>query len=417
MVVNIWIVSNGEPLPIDEGAPRLRRMGMLAKLLQSRGHEVHWFCSTFHHYKRTQRREADADVLVAPGYTIHLLHTPGYGPGVSMARMRHQVYLADAFSKKAATMEKPDLILATLAPLPLSKAAVDLAVSLGVPSVVDIRDLWPEIYRDVVPGFMKPFIGMYITRVRMELAVTLKKATGLMGVTPYFLQYGLSLAERHIGPTDGVFHTSYPAIDIPAARARFPADWHGKGLHDDDFLVVFLGTFSRQFAITPVIQAAEALQDDPRIRFVLCGSGVQLDELKADAAHLDNVLFPGWIDEAAIHSLLAVASVGVAPYVPSVNFVYNTPNKFGEYLSASLPVLVSIPGSMAGLLEEYQCGRMYHDGKELADQIKILAADPEKLAAKRAGARRLFQDRFDAGIVMDRMATYLEKVAAATSSR
>lgn len=50
--MNIWIVSEGEPLPIDGESVRLRRMGQLSQLLSEKGHDVHWFCSNYHHYKK-----------------------------------------------------------------------------------------------------------------------------------------------------------------------------------------------------------------------------------------------------------------------------------------------------------------------------------------------------------------------------
>ena len=40
----------------------------------------------------------------------------------------------------------------------------------------------------------------------------------------------------------------------------------------------------------------------------------------------------------------------------SKNFRLNAPNKFGEYLSASLPILVSVSGIMSELLSENECG-------------------------------------------------------------
>ena len=53
--MKVWIVSTGEPLPIDGENVRLRRMGSLAEYLVKRGNEVVWFSSSFEHYKKHQR--------------------------------------------------------------------------------------------------------------------------------------------------------------------------------------------------------------------------------------------------------------------------------------------------------------------------------------------------------------------------
>ena len=52
-----------------------------------------------------------------------------------------------------------------------------------------------------------------------------------------------------------------------------------------------------------------------------------------------------------------------------MNFRLNAPNKFGEYLSASLPILVSVSGIMSELLLENDCGYEYKSSDELIDLI------------------------------------------------
>ena len=53
--MNIWIVSDGEPLPTDNDNVRLRRMGNLTRILDQQGHKVVWFSSNFDHYNKRFR--------------------------------------------------------------------------------------------------------------------------------------------------------------------------------------------------------------------------------------------------------------------------------------------------------------------------------------------------------------------------
>lgn len=50
--MNIWLVTIGEPLPIDEGNYRLLRVGILANLLVKKNHNVIWWTSTFNHIEK-----------------------------------------------------------------------------------------------------------------------------------------------------------------------------------------------------------------------------------------------------------------------------------------------------------------------------------------------------------------------------
>ena len=48
--MRVWLVQRAESTPHDdEGDRRLMRMGILADILQSHGHEVVWWTSAFDH--------------------------------------------------------------------------------------------------------------------------------------------------------------------------------------------------------------------------------------------------------------------------------------------------------------------------------------------------------------------------------
>ena len=53
--MNLWIVSVGEPLPVDGANTRLRRMGNLATYASQRDVKVEWFSVSFDHYTKIQR--------------------------------------------------------------------------------------------------------------------------------------------------------------------------------------------------------------------------------------------------------------------------------------------------------------------------------------------------------------------------
>lgn len=408
--MKVWIVSNGEPLPIDGGGQRLRRMGQLASYLSNQGLEVHWFCSTFHHYDKKQRADADQDVQLNENYRIHLLRAKGYQGSVSLARLSHQRAIAAGFLKKAPALSPPEVILATLAPLPFSKAAVRYGLEHQVPVIVDIRDLWPDLYKEMVPAGLSFLLAPYLYAARRDLSKITSCASSLWAVTPGFLAYGLKAAGRKQQPLDGVFHTAYPRWDRREAKKRFDVDWEPLGIHPDDFLVVFMGQLNRQFSFDPVIEAARLLTGREKIRFVFCGGGERAARLKEKTKDIP-VIWAGHKGEGELKSLLSAASLGLAPYRNSANFRLNAPNKFSEYLSASLPVLTSLEGTMAAYAKQYGCGGAYGDGQKLAEMIASYADEPGKYLLAREGASRLYEDHFEAGQVMKAMGDQLKKTA------
>lgn len=406
--MNIWIVSSGEPLPID-GNPRLRRMGMLSQILVQRGHEVHWFASTFHHYKKMNRFDNDKIIKTKDNLFMHLLYIKGYQKNVSLKRLKSQKEIANKFSIIAEDQKNsPDIILTTLAPLELSKAATEFGAKYSIPVVTDIRDLWPEIYKEVVPRWAKSIITPYIWYSNNKLKKILRKSTSVIGVTPNFLDYALKTANIQKREYDRVFYTSYKKRNLDRSNEEVENSWLKYNIKYDDFIVLFLGNFGKQFELTPVIEAASY---NSNIKFVLCGLGENLEDVKLKAKDKENIIFPGWIDENEINTILSIADIGVAPYRNSINFTGNTPNKFGEYLSASLPILVGIPGIMKDLLESFNCGYFYKDSKDLGEKINNLYNDRISLKNMSLNASKLYDQKFNAQIVYPKLADHIERIA------
>ena len=407
--MRVWIVSEGEPIPIDDEKVRLRRMGQLANFLVDMGHEVHWFCSTFHHYKKLERYTDDEDVTYKKNYNFHLFKGKKYRNNVSISRILHHKSIARKFARKSRLLDNPDVIIATMAPLEFSDVAVRYAKDKGVPVVVDIRDLWPEIYNEVVPVWAKKIISPYIVVSKKKLKSTLQNTTGIIGVTSGFLNYGLKVAGISKRNTDKVFHTSYKANHQKISN--FKSDWEKFGINETDFIVTFMGNFGKQFNIEPIIKAAERIKSHAKIKFVLCGLGERFEYFKELTINLENVVMPGWIEGEQIKSLLQSSKIGLAPYKDSINFSLNAPNKFGEYLSYHLPVFLSINGEMENLVNDYSCGMVYSSDIDLAEKIEDLFLNSNKQKKMSENALRLYKDKFDSDIVYKQFADYLISIA------
>ena len=177
-------------------------------------------------------------------------------------------------------------------------------------------------------------------------------------------------------------------------------------------MAAFVGTMGLQkLDMTPVIAAARALRGQ-NLQFVLCGDGDGLASFRAMASGLDNVIFPGQIGWAEIWTLLRLATVGLAPYRRSLNYTNNLPNKPIEYLSAGLPVLSSLDGTLRSLLNQHECGLTYDTTDELIAMLSTLRAEPGRWGDMATAAARLFRAEFVAESVYGAMAEHLERVAS-----
>ncbi|MDE2290627.1 MAG: glycosyltransferase family 4 protein, partial [Elusimicrobia bacterium] len=364
--MRIWLTQTGEPLPTDAGQARRFRTGLLAGALADRGHEVTWWASTFDHARKRSRCGESTVLQPRPGLTLELLHGRGYRRSISLARHLNHRSVAREFSLRAPRRTAPDIVFTSLPTLELSRAASLYASSRGIPVVLDVRDLWPDIFLDLAPRPAQGLSRRLLAPMFSSAEETCRLATALCAPSQGYLDWALAKAGRAQGSDDRVFPMAYPdTAPDEKARAAAEAFWDrlGVGRRGERFQACFFGAMTRHFDLETVIDAAAILRDAaPGYRFILCGSGGLLARHKARAARLPNVVFPGWVGAAEIWTLMRRCDAGLAPYRSTRGFVGHLPNKPVEYLSAGLPLVSSLEGTLRRLIEERGCGLHYPAG-------------------------------------------------------
>ncbi len=418
--MRVWLVTVGEPLPVDGTDARLYRAGMLAKFLAAAGHEVIWWTSDFDHVAKKARYGKNTVVQMDPNYRLHLMHSVDYYSNVSLRRLANHYQMAKIFRKWSSKEERPDIILCSMPTIELSLEAAKIGIERDFPVVLDIRDLWPDLFLELFPagtqGVAKLLLHPYFRAIRSACS----KATAIIGLTDAFVDWGVNYAGRQRGEFDRVFPLGYtaktPRVDALAEAEVF---WKNVGISDDkkEFIICFFGTLGRQFDIETVIQAARILErtQNRPFRFVLCGSGDRFCHYQQLAAECRIVDLPGWIDAPKIWALMRMSRVGIAPYNNTSNFMMNLPNKPIEYLSAGLPIVTSLQGVLQRLLTENECGLNYTGGspEELVRILVDLRDKPSKVDKMATNALKLYQRDFVAEQVYGNLISYLEVLAGA----
>jgi glycosyltransferase involved in cell wall biosynthesis len=416
--VNVWLITVGEPLPLDAGDARLYRTGQVARLLAEKGHQVLWWTSAFDHVAKKQRCDRDKKCTIKPGYDIYMLHSLSYPANVSIRRIINHYTIGRKFAGLAEQETKPDIILVSLPTLELADQAVKYARKYGIPVIVDIRDLWPDIFPDLLPANLRWLGKKMLYPFARLTASACAGATGIIGVTPDFVEWGQKYAGRSGGAFDRDFPLGYTSR-IPSAESLAVAQqqWATKGVNftAESFDICFFGIFGRQLDMETVIEAAKILEDEGtrNFRFIICGTGDNLAAYKDKASSADNIVFPGWVGAAEIWHLMRAVKAGIAPYNSTPDYEMSIPNKIIEYLSAGLPIVTSLHGTTGRLLAGNACGVVYPKGdpQRLAGILRDLYDDRPKLAAMAQSAARLYNEKFVAEKVYADLIDHLELVA------
>lgn len=411
--MNIWIVCEGEPLPINGLNGRLMRGGMFATQLALMDYRVTWWSSTFLHYEKKYISDEPQTILVNPTLKLKLLHSPnGYNKNISFKRIRYSKDLGREFRKQSRKEDKPDIIYCSWPLIDFAYEAMKFGHGFNIPVVIDIRDFWPDIFIQPFPKRFQPIVKLVISCfLRRKVSYVMKSATSVVGVIPKALDFAKSYG-RILQEQDHVVHLAYDNTPVSTEESSAANIlWENYGLQKNKCIVSYVGSISNRIGdFDTLIEAAEKCED-PSIIFVFCGTGNYFAELTERCKDLKNVIIPGYRNRAEIQALLKLSTFGLLAYRNTDDFIDSLPNKFGEYLSQGLIILTSLRGASRQILEKENCGKYYQDASSLLESITRIHYSTLEKEQMTQNALNLFHREFDASQVYSDFYKFLEATA------
>lgn len=134
---------------------------------------------------------------------------------------------------------------------------------------------------------------------------------------------------------------------------------HQLGLNADQLGVFYIGGFTNNRAILPLIAA---LEGSTTWQAHLWGDGPQRPAVEAAVASLNNVHYHGWAQAGELPGLFAAANViyyclrDDYPGAP-----YNAPNTLAYAMAAGRPLIATPSGDLGAIVAETECGILLHE--------------------------------------------------------
>ncbi|MGK7881201.1 MAG: glycosyltransferase family 4 protein [Crocosphaera sp.] len=414
--MKIWVIKIGEPAPNDADDTRLYRTGMLAQMLAEQNHTVTWWTSTVNHYQKEQRFHQNTTVKINENLDIVYLHSLLYQKNISISRIINHIGTARQFEKLSKTRENPDIILCCLPILELCEAAIRYGKEHNVPVVIDVRDLWPDIFLEFGKSWSKPLLNLLLTPMFNTVRSICTQATGITGVTPEVVDWALEYANRSKSEWDQDFPLAYaPEIPTQDLISQSIDKWKSLGIcqTNNKFIACFCGTMGKHSELETLIEAAYRLKQTNReFQFVLCGSGDRYDYYRSLAKDCDSIIFPGWVGKVDLFTLMKMSSVGLASYASTYIHSKILTNKPIEYMSCHLPIVSSLDGKLKSFLSKNQCG-ITHPNRDVDSLVNILIElyeNPQKLQVLSTNAKITHEKNFCPDKVYGAMIKYLESL-------
>lgn len=374
-----------------------KRTLYLFNMMRGLGYNVTLLTGDFNHYAKTVRN-VEKFRRDYPDFTdIEIIHMPPYEKNVSFARWHSgNVWAKNVNNWLKKNYQHYDLVYAHMPDIPTILRIKGLCQSKGLKLVIDVRDLWPEVFRVLLKKEWMYKIVTYPIKKRADRCYA--SADELMAVSNEYLQRGLAVNTKaknrtavYIGAT---FDRFYSGIEkyAPSIEKKEGETW-----------VTYAGTLGSTYDLYTLLDAAAVIQQkgDMHIVFKILGQGPEVEGLKnyASEKNLKNVDFVGFVDYEKMAAYLSKSDMTINSVKRRAS--QSIINKVADYFAAGIPCLNgSLCQEMRQLIDSYQAGLNFEpeDVDSLLSAILTIDTDKEQAKLFGANAKRLAKEKFDRSV-------------------
>jgi colanic acid biosynthesis glycosyl transferase WcaI len=365
----------------------------LCEFLHGQGVEVE-MVSTFAYYPAWRKRAQDRHLLFRTerinGVRIHRCWHFVPARVSALKRIVHEATFILTSTLRVLSLPRADVYVVVSPPLLLGMAAWFVTQIKRAPFVFHVQDLQP----DAAVGLGMLRAGWFTRALYWLEAFAYRHATRVSGISEEivaaFRRKGVPEEKLVLFPNGVLIPDEIPAPGKFREQNGFAAD---------DFLAVYAGNLGVKQGLDVLLDAAEQLRDEAKIRIVLCGDGAERANLERSMQdrHLRNVAMLPLQFGADYQQLLVDADVSlITQQSGSGNAFF--PSKLLVTLAHGSPVVTVADeeSALAKAVMEGGFGRNVTPGhaSELAQTFSELAQDRHILRQWGANGRAYVQ-RFD----------------------
>lgn len=276
----------------------------------------------------------------------------------------------------------------------------------SAPMLFWVLDLWPETLHAVGvvrSTLMLKWIGALVSWIYGQCDVILAQSKSFIPQirsrcrAQSRIEYFPSWSDVQVDADE-----TAPAPEVPARR--------------DVLTVMFTGNIGEAQDFPAILQAAELLKTEPRVRWVIVGDGRRADWVKREVERRDlfvSVLLTGRFPLERMPSFYLHADVLLVSLKDEPIFAMTIPGKLQAYLAMGKPVLAMLNGEGADIVKTGGAGLVCPagDGQALAGAIQTLLNMPtaDRVALGRR-ALKLSKTEFDRAQIISRLEILMQEL-------
>ncbi len=379
--MKIWLINAYGNLP-NEGWSEYRTT-LMSKALSDAGHNVIWWVSNFEHRSKKFRSSDWKDIEIDNNFTIRIVPSTAYYKHISIARIRYEIKFCKNILNKAIELNDfPDFVIVGEPALFTNHIIKKLVSTLKSQLIIDIIDLWPELFRILLPKFLVKYDKIIFSPLYLSRKLFLKKADAIVAVTNDYLDIGKKEAKAKY------YETIYLGFNSSKLKKDYPIELTNSILKNYkiepksniDFFVIYAGTLSNNYDINSILLTSLKLKvnNNINIKIIIAGDGPYKDSIIdfIQKNNLNNLFYIGRIENETLEYIYSVCDLALCTYVKDSSV--SIPMKFYDYISSGLPVLCSLNREIGQLITKYNIGRFYisENHIDMYKQIISLSSNP-----------------------------------------
>lgn len=417
--MKIWLIDPYCTIP-GEGW-RHSRYTMIGEEMARRGHKVVWWTATFSHQFKCFRGEGWTWMDVADGFRIKFVPATSYARNISFSRLAFEASFSLRLYRRLRSSVPPDCIIAREPSQFGSCAGVQLARRFQKPVIIDVFDLWPELFVVALPRRLRSLGKVLFAPLYWLRRYNLKHADGCVAVCNSYLTWVQSRVPEIKGiPCNVIFI----GVDVEGLRggenvlSTRPMAQQRVGKPQDEVWVIYAGTLGEHYDILTLIKAACLLKTrGMKVRIYIAGDGPGRSAMirQIQRQHLDNVNYLGVLGSTDLWAQYRVCDMAICPY--SGESTVAIPVKVYDYFAAGLPVINSLQGELALLIRNNRAGLQYVGGdcESMAEAVEKMALNPTDLREMSANSYDIAM-KFDKALQYGRLGDFVETVASKSAT-
>ncbi len=278
-----------------------------------------------------------------------------------------------------------------------------------IPLVLELRDLWPDYLVEMGVLKAKPLV-----RAILGIEASLLRQSARVVVVSELLRD--RVIAKGVAPdrVDVITNGVDPAQYYPSSEPPPVPELRHRG---NELVVGYLGNFGAGQGLEAVLAAAEILdRRGAPVRFVLAGGGTEYGQVAERATRLrpDRLIVLPTIPKEQTRAFYNNADVCLVPLAPLPVFRGALPTKLFEIMACGRPIIASVLGEAASVIESSGSGWAINPGdpEALADAVlRMSALSPEERARMGLGGVSYVTTHYHRAALADRYLHLLRSVA------